>query len=173
MTAQTTVDSMTDTAVSPQQRSDLEDFVVLEAGLADSGRYEEWLGLWAEGDIEYWVPCNSDDGNPASSIAIIYDDRVHMEERIARMVHRFAHTFTGEDRHQRVVGSLQFAQQADEFIVRSTFILGSLHRGQQKVWFGRSIHRLIQTAEGRFRMRAKKVMLLNNDEALPNILFLP
>ena len=53
----------------------------------------------------------------------------------------------------------------------SNFILAQLHRHQQYLWAGTSIHKLVPDG-GSFRIRSKKVVLLNNDEPLPNLMFL-
>ena len=41
--------------------------------LIDEHKYDEWLSLWTK-DCLYWVPCNSDDADPARQAMIIYDD---------------------------------------------------------------------------------------------------
>lgn len=158
--------------ITHAQKVEVEQFLFLEAELADSCQYDDWLALWAVGEIEYWVPCNDDHSDPQHSIAIILDDRQHLVERLARMKHRRAHTFVPAGRFQRVVGNIRTTLEGDDVIVTSTFVLGSLKRSLQEMWFGRTIHRLELDGDD-WRMRTKKVMLLNNDEAMSNILFLP
>jgi benzoate/toluate 1,2-dioxygenase beta subunit len=55
--------------------------------------------------------------------------------------------------------------------VRSNFILVELHRHRQTLWAGNTIHKLVADGDS-FRIKYKKVVLLNNDEPLPNMLFL-
>jgi hypothetical protein len=46
-----------------------------------------------------------------------------------------------------------------------------LHRHEQIVWAGSTTHRLVRR-DGQLRIQFKKVVLINNNEALPNMLFL-
>ncbi len=147
-------------------------FVFKEAALADQGDYDGWLALWANENIQYWVPCNSDNADPAESLAIILDDRAHLEERLSRMKHRRAHTFSLSFRTQRVIGNVCVSSDDNELVATSSFVLGSISRGTQSVWFGQSEHKLT-TTNGTLRIRQKTVNLLNNDEALTSLLFLP
>lgn len=147
-------------------------FLFNEAQLADKGKYDEWLALWAHEDIMYWVPCNADDADPAESLAIILDDRAHLEERMVRMKHRNAHTFSQPARSQRVIGNINIVKENEEWIVTSSFSLGSISRSGQSIWFGESEHKLI-VANNSWLIRSKKVNLLNNNEALTSLLFLP
>ncbi len=62
-------------------------------------------------------------------------------------------------------------ETAAEVTVSSNFILAQLHRHIQYLWAGTSIHKLVSTGES-FRIRSKKVLLLNNDEPMPNLMFL-
>jgi hypothetical protein len=55
--------------------------------------------------------------------------------------------------------------------VNSSFILTELHRHNQYIWAGSTTHHLI-AENGGFKITYKKVVLLNNNEALPNMLFL-
>ena len=50
----------------------------------DTHRYEEWLALWTP-DARYWVPCNSDDIDPAREVSIIYDDHERLQQRVQRL----------------------------------------------------------------------------------------
>jgi len=147
-------------------------FLVNEAQLADKGEYDAWLALWADEEIKYWVPCNWDDADPAESLAIILDDRAHLEERMVRMKHRRAHTFSQPARAQRVIGNICIVKENEEWVVNSSFTLGSINRGEQSVWFGESEHRLI-AEQSIWRIKSKKVNLLGNDQTLTSLLFLP
>ena len=45
-------------------RERVEEFLFHEAKLIDEHLYDEWLALWTEDGL-YWVPCNTDDADPA------------------------------------------------------------------------------------------------------------
>ena len=151
----------------------VEHFLNHEASLMDGHAYEQWLALWAPRDIRYWVPCNSDDQDPKTELAIIYDDRRRLEERIARMLDPTAHAYHPRPRLMRVIGSLSLSRTGNELVrVNANFSLGQISRGHQTTWFGRSEHCLLPGGEAGFTIQSKKVLLLNNDEPMPNLNFL-
>jgi benzoate/toluate 1,2-dioxygenase subunit beta len=53
-------------------KDEVEAFLYVEAEICDRHRYSDWLDLWAE-DGCYWVPCNDDDSDPATHVAITYE----------------------------------------------------------------------------------------------------
>jgi 3-phenylpropionate/cinnamic acid dioxygenase small subunit len=147
-------------------------FVCHEAALMDAHDYSCWLALWAGDNIRYWVPCNSDDQDPQLGLAIIYDDRRRLEERIVRMQDPAAHAYQPRPRLMRAVSNLAVLDDRDgELTVTSTFVLGQIHQGRQRIWLGRTLHTLANVGST-FEIRRKKVMLLDNDEPIPNLNFL-
>ncbi|MCH2557690.1 MAG: aromatic-ring-hydroxylating dioxygenase subunit beta [Alcanivorax sp.] len=156
--------------IADQQR--LERFLTFEAALMDEHQYDAWMALWEGEDICYWVPCNDDDQDPATGIAIIYDDRRQLEERMMRLKDKTAHAFRPRSRMIRSVNGVVPVRVGDgELEVASSFVLGEIRVGVQNIWLGKCLYRLRDTGED-FRILSKKVMLLNNDEAMPNLTFL-
>ncbi len=152
-------------------RERIERFLFLEADLMDESRFDEWDALWAE-EALYWVPCNDDDSDPARQVAIIYDDRNGIRDRIARLKSNAAHSQQPRSRMRRLISNVVFDAVQDGVIeVVSNFMLAELRHGRQDLFAGRSVHRLAQRPEG-FRITYKKVLLLNNDEPIDNLTFL-
>ena len=152
----------------------VERFLYHEARLMDAHRLDEWLALWDD-DATYWVPCNDDDGDPARSVSVIYDRRGQLRNRIQR-IKETLWLKEQAPRLRRIVGNVEVQSEGEptgggELVVQSNFILAELHRHRQTLWAGHTIHKLIPTGD-RFRIKYKKVVLLNNDEPLPNLLFL-
>jgi len=152
----------------------VERFLYHEARLMDAHRLDEWLALWDE-DATYWVPCNDDDGDPARSVSVIYDRRGQLRNRIQR-IKETLWLKEQAPRLRRIVGNVEVQSEGDsaagdELVVQSNFILAELHRHRQTLWAGNTIHKLIPTGD-HFRIKYKKVVLLNNNEPLPNLLFL-
>ena len=151
-------------------RFSIERFLYHEARLMDAHSYDEWFALWAkEGQIIYWVPCNADDIDPKVNVSIIYDTRTQLRNRIARM-NDTQWLRERPSRLSRVVSNVEIESE-DGITVRSNFILVQLHRQVQRVWAGTTFHQL-EPAGDTFKIRSKKVLLVNNDEALPNLMFL-
>ncbi len=151
----------------------LERFLTYEAALMDEHEYDAWMSLWVDGDeILYWVPCNDDEQDPNTGIAIIYDNRRNLTERMMRLKDKTAHAYRPSAKLVRTVsGIVPLTVEGDELEVCSSFVLGEMRVGIQNVWFGKSVYRLKNEPNG-FRIISKKVMLLNNDEAMPNLTFL-
>jgi len=152
------------------RRWHVERFLLREACLMDNHKYDEWLSLWAD-DLLYWVPCNSEDIDPVRQVSIIYDRRVDLEMRVSRLSGRYAHAQTPKSRLQRVISNIEVLPDADSLIVTSSFVLGEVRMKEEVIVFGRSEHILLPQGDS-FLMSRKKVLLLNIDKELPNIVYL-
>jgi len=152
-------------------REQVERFIYDEAQLMDEHRYDEWLALWTD-DALYWVPSGRDEIDPKREIALIYDDRVRLQVRIARLKSGFAHAQEPKSRMRRVVANIVIDEVENaELLVQSNFLLAELRRGKQDLFAGRTQHRL-RPHDGSFKLVSKKVLLVNNDEYIDNLTFL-
>ena len=77
--------AVTDVAIRDEFRRLLE----REARLLDQLRYDDWLAMYAS-ECVYWVPSTPNAGDPRREIAIMFDDRRRLEDRIYRMRTGFA-----------------------------------------------------------------------------------
>lgn len=158
--------------ISVEQHLRVQRFLTYEATLMDDHEYDRWMDLWHGDDITYWVPCNRDDQDPSTGVAIIYDDRARLLERMMRLKDKAAHAYRPQARLIRSVSDVMpLAQTGDEIEVMSNFCLGEIRSGTHNIWIGRCHYFLVDTADG-LRIRWKKVLLLNNDEPMPNLTFL-
>jgi len=151
-------------------RERIESFLYYEARLIDEHQYEEWLGLWTEDGL-YWVPCNADDADPARQAMIIYDDRARLGDRIIRLTGSAAWSQQPRSRMRRLIANVEIRESDGGYAVESNFIIVEIRRSKQDIFAGRMIHSL-RSNGGRFRIALKKVLLLNNDEAIDNLTFL-
>ncbi|MCX4817985.1 aromatic-ring-hydroxylating dioxygenase subunit beta [Streptomyces sp. NBC_01239] len=162
---------MTTAAVS--LRDEVTDFLFEEAERADAGDYDGWLALWDE-TCTYWVPCNVDDYDPRTHVSIIYDDRARLEERCFRLTTGGAHSQEPKSKVCRVVGNVRVrAPEDDEGFVEAEarVVMVELRLGHKSVYAAR-VHYTLRRTEDGFRLRHKKVMLLDADEPLGNMTFL-
>jgi 3-phenylpropionate/cinnamic acid dioxygenase small subunit len=157
--------------VSLEFRMGIDSFLSHEAELMDNHAYDAWFELWDE-EALYWVPSNSADLDPDRSVSIIYEQRHQIADRIFRLKDKRMHSQTPKSRLCRVISNIivQVAE-AEQALVRSNFVLGEVRGARQETLFGRAIHHLVRR-DGRWRMRAKKVYLLNNDAPMRNVTFL-
>lgn len=151
-------------------RERVEEFLFYEAKLIDEHLYDEWLGLWTEDGL-YWVPCNTDDADPARQAMIIYDNRARLGERIYRLTSGAAWAQQPRSRTRRLISNVEVRQNDEGYLVESNYIIAELRRSKQDIFAARILHTLRPAGES-FRIAVKKVLLLNNDEPIDNLTFL-
>jgi 3-phenylpropionate/cinnamic acid dioxygenase small subunit len=151
------------------------DFLHLEARLADEARYAEWLALWTDDGV-YWVPATTDPGaDPERHLSHIYDNRARLDTRVRMLQTGQRHSQEPASLMRRLLSNIE-TDRADDgaYVVESNFILAELSvqaRHEMHWWAGRTTHRLRRVGDG-LRMSAKKVVLVNAAEPLPNLAFL-
>ena len=155
----------------PARRAPLpavERFLVDEARLLDERRFEEWLALFTA-DATYWVPSEPGQANPLETISLIYDDRRLLETRVRRLRHPAIHAQTPPSRTTRLIGNVIVAPAAAGAVAAiSTFQMVEYRRDKQRLWAGRAHHVLVSSG-ATFRIRAKRVDLVNCDSVLDGI----
>ena len=147
-------------------RAPIEQFLIHEAGLLDSRRFRDWMGLFAD-DGTYWVPAVPDQESPFDQASLFYDDRDLMKTRVDRLEHPRIHVQTPPSRTAHLVGNtlVEPADGAkDEYLVSSTVIMVEYREDRQRVFAGRQHHRLRRDGTG-FRIVQKRVDLINCDSA--------
>ena len=151
-------------------RGEVERFLYQEACLMDEHRYDEWESLWTD-DAVYWVPCNADDIDPTQHVSIIYDDRSRIGHRVARLKSGEALAQDPPSRLRRLISNIEISEAENGDIdVRSNFLVIEV-RQDQRIWAGRTLHRL-RREHGELKMATKKVLLVNNNVELPPLGFL-
>ena len=162
-------------APEPQPAAELqrevERFVYREGYLQDRHDYDAWEALWTDDGV-YWIPANGDEIDPEREMSIVYDNRSRIALRI-RQLH------TGRRLAQqpksnlvRVVSNVEVVSAAaDEVHVRANAIIFESTPRRDTVW-GTRYEYVLRRIDGALRMARKKVMLVNNDKALPTLAFL-
>jgi benzoate/toluate 1,2-dioxygenase subunit beta len=165
MTVERTVGSTVD-------RREIEDLLFLEARLADEHRYDEWEALWAD-EAQYWVPAYGDDIDQSRQISYINDNRPRIATRIKQLKTDHRHSQIPPSRMRRLISNIEIEEEdGEEIVVGSNFILMEHRKRGMTTWAGRTIHRLRPREGGGFEMSQKKVMLVNNYDAIPTMSFL-
>jgi len=151
------------------------DFLYLEARLADEGRYADWLALWTD-DALYWVPATTDPAaDPDKHLSHIYDNRARLETRVKMLQTGVRWSQAPASLMRRLISNVEVREaERGELSVESNFLLGELAvqaKHEMHWWIGRTTHRL-RRVDGALRLAAKKVVLINAAEPLPNLGFL-
>ncbi len=157
--------AVTDVAVRDECRRLLE----REARLLDQLRYDEWLTLYAAECI-YWVPSTPQAGDPRREIAIMFDDRRRLEDRIYRLRTGFAWSQAPASRTVRLVTNVEaFATARDDVrMLRSNFLISEFWGDETRLLSGWAGHRLVRAADGGWHIQAKQVNLLECDQSIRN-----
>jgi benzoate/toluate 1,2-dioxygenase beta subunit len=146
----------------------VERFLVDEARLLDERRFDDWLALFTA-DATYWVPAEPGQADPLETISLIYDDRRLLETRVRRLRHPAIHAQTPPSRTTRLIGNVIVVPAAAGAVAAtSTFQMVEYRRDKQRLWAGRAHHVLVPTGTA-FRIRAKRVDLVNCDSVLDGI----
>lgn len=148
----------------------VERFLFREARLMDENDYDAWLTLWTP-ECTYWVPSNDDGVDPRSKVSLVYANRKQLEDRVWRLNGLHAHTQRPKSRLARVVSNVEVEPGEEEIVVHSTFSLCEVRKDETHFWVGRNEHVLVPDGAG-FLIKSKKVVLVNNDVAVPNLTFI-
>jgi 3-phenylpropionate/cinnamic acid dioxygenase small subunit len=133
-----------------------------EARLLDDRRFEDWLALYAE-ECVVWVPAAERPGDPRREVAIYFDDRRRLEDRIFRLGTGKAWSQVPPSRTVRMVANVEVFRAGEKLMVRSNLLLTEFRAGETRTLAGWCAHRL---ADG--KIEAKQINLLERDQSLRN-----
>jgi benzoate/toluate 1,2-dioxygenase beta subunit len=139
-----------------------------EARLLDQLRYEDWLGLFARECI-YWVPATPAAGDPRREVAVTFDDRRRLEDRIFRLRTGYAWSQAPASRTVRLIANTEvFATDRDGVrMVRSNFLITEFWGDETRILSGWCGHRFVQQ-DGRWEIQVKQINLLECDQCIRN-----
>lgn len=132
-----------------------------EARLLDQGRFEDWLGLYAA-ECVYWVPATPG-GDPRREVAVAFDDRRRLEDRVYRLRTGTAWSQVPASRTARLVSNVEVFENR---MVRATFLVYDWRAGETQLWAGWYGYRLRD--DGGLKIEVKQVNLLDCDQSLRN-----
>ena len=158
-----------DVAVTdPAERDRFRMLLEREARLLDQLRYEDWLALFARECI-YWVPATPNAGDPRREVAVMFDDRRRLEDRVYRLRTGFAWSQAPASRTVRLITNVEvFAtDQGPVRMVRSNFLISEFWGDETRILTGWSGYR-VGWQDGRWEIVAKQVNLLECDQSIRN-----
>jgi len=149
--------------------SDPRDFFAHEAALLDERRFDDWLALFAD-DGHYWVPLlGAAQADPFSHNSLAYEDRLLLQLRVDRLKNPRAHSQHPASHSQHVLQPSRIeCETGDEVRLRTPFLYVEARGESQILLSGTARHHLAQTPSG-WRIRQKRIDLLNAARALPAI----
>jgi 3-phenylpropionate/cinnamic acid dioxygenase small subunit len=168
------VDSFTDwqkDELAIEQADERDRFRLLiekEARLLDQLRFDEWLAMYAP-ECVYWVPGTPQAGDPRREIAISFDDRRRMEDRIYRLRTGYAWSQAPKSRTVRMVSNVEVfaAKEGAARMVRSNYLISEFRVDGTRYLSGWCGHRFIQRGL-RWEIEVRQVNLIDCDQNLRN-----
>ena len=157
--------TVTDAAV----RDEFRRLVEREGRLLDQLRYDDWLAMYAA-ECVYWVPSTADAGDPRREIAVMFDDRRRLEDRIYRLRTGFAWSQAPQSRTVRLITNVEVfaAVRDDARMLRSNFLISEFWDKETRTLTGWAGHRVVRSSDG-WKIAAKQVNLLECDQAIRNL----
>jgi 3-phenylpropionate/cinnamic acid dioxygenase small subunit len=156
---------------APELQREVERFVYREGYLQDRHEYDAWEALWTDDGV-YWIPANGDEIDPEREMSIVYDNRSRIALRIRQLHTGRRLAQQPQSNLVRVVSNVEVVSAAaDEVHVRANAIIFESTPRRDTVW-GTRYEYVLRRIDGALRMARKKVMLVNNDKALPTLAFL-
>ena len=153
---------------------ELADVVAAEAALLDTGRFDDWLALFAE-DGRYWVPLQGTrQTDPFSHQSIAYEDRMLLTLRVERLKNPRAYSQHPRSSCQHVLQRSIVepvdgtAAEPDTCTLRTPFIYIEA-RGDEEVSLSGTCRHMLSRIDGAWKIRQKRVDLLNPERPLPAI----
>lgn len=152
--------------VDPATREQCRTLLHREARLLDQGRFEDWLGLYAAQCV-YWIPATPG-GDPRREVAVAFDDRRRLEDRVYRLRTGHAWSQAPASRTVRMISNIEvFPASETGVLVRSNFLLTDWRAGETRFWSGWVGHRL-RHRHGRYEIEVRQVNLVDCDQNLRN-----
>ena len=153
---------------APEIRDQFRLLVEREARLLDELRFDEWLAMYAPECI-YWVPGTPAAGDPRREIAISFDDRRRMEDRVFRLRTGYAWSQAPKSRTVRMISNVEvFAARANAArMVRSNFLINEFRVDGTRFLSGWCGHRFVQHTD-RWQIQVRQVNLIDCDRNLRN-----
>jgi benzoate/toluate 1,2-dioxygenase beta subunit len=152
----------------PAERDRFRMLVEREARLLDRLDLDPWLAMYVPECI-YWVPGTPHAGDPRREIAISFDDRRRMEDRIYRLRTGYAWSQAPKSRTVRMVSNVEVfaATRGTARMVRSNFLISEFRVDGTRTLAGWCGHRFVEHA-GSWLIAVRQVNLIDCDQCIRN-----
>jgi 3-phenylpropionate/cinnamic acid dioxygenase small subunit len=152
----------------PIERDRFRMYLEEEARLLDQDRLEDWLKLFAP-ECLYWMPGTPSGGDPRREVAIAFDDRRRMEDRVFRLRTGYAWSQKPKSRTVRLVANVEVfsTDRADIRMVRSNVQITEFRGFETRCLWGWCGYRYVEHG-GRWLIAARQLNLIDCDQNLRN-----
>ncbi len=148
---------------------ELEQFLYHEARLLDEQRWAEWNELFTK-DGEYWVPASPEQADAQNHVSLIYETELLRAVRIKRFKHPNAFSLQPKPRSVHLISNVMLDDYDEHSCVLSSRFIMLQYRREELDTFGGSYTHHLQRVGGDYKIRKKRVDLINCDAPLGSIL---
>jgi benzoate/toluate 1,2-dioxygenase beta subunit len=152
----------------------LQNFIFLEAQLADESRWEEWEAL-VDDDMHYWVPINEVEDPSGLDPSIINDNRSRLATRLRQLRTGTRHSQAPKSVMRRMLSNIVMERASpDTYKVAANFVVYEYQNQstmQLNVWPGRVEYSLRRKGDD-FKIFRKKVHLVLASGHIPTMSFI-
>lgn len=151
------------------ERAAVEALLAREARLLDRRDYRAWLALFVP-ECLYWAPGTPEPSDPRESVAVFFDDRRRLEDRIYRLETGWAWSQVPPSRTVHMISNVEVFRARDpgRRMVRANFCVHEFRAGETRALAGWLGYRLAMKDGGPL-IEVKQVNLLECDQNLRNL----
>jgi 3-phenylpropionate/cinnamic acid dioxygenase small subunit len=152
----------------PAERDRFRALLEREARLLDALAFDEWLKMYVPECI-YWVPTTPEGSDPRREVAISFDDRRRLEDRIYRLRTGYAWSQAPKSRTVRMISNVEVfaAERSNIRMVRSNFLISEFRVDGTRYLSGWCGHRFVQSGQS-WQIQVRQVNLIDCDQNLRN-----
>jgi 3-phenylpropionate/cinnamic acid dioxygenase small subunit len=149
---------------------ELEAFIYREAHALDEADFTTWLSLFTDEAI-YWVSGDHDD--PTRGISLIYDNKAHLAERIARLQAGKAASQSPPTLTTHVVSAVLLrGSNADGLATCISKQVIFYARGERSGSLPATVQHEVATSASGFVIARKRISLLTRRQPVPDLSFI-
>ena len=143
-----------------KERDLFRSFLERETRLLDQLLFEEWLRLFVP-ECVYWVPSTRNQGDPRSEIAVMFDDRRRLEDRVFRLRTGYAWSQAPASRTTRMISNVEVfkGRSADLRMVRCNFLISEFWDNETRILSGWAGYRM-RLGAADWKISAKQINLI-------------
>ncbi|MET3916414.1 3-phenylpropionate/cinnamic acid dioxygenase small subunit [Variovorax sp. OAS795] len=145
-----------------QEQQEISGFLFHEARLLDEHRWDEWQRLFTPDGL-YWVPLVHGQADHLNHASLFCEDALLRSMRARRLDQARAYSQQPATRTVHVLGNVALESRSDTgCMVRSAFMLLEWRKTEQRA-FGGSVLHTLEREGGEWRIRMKRIDLVNCD----------
>ncbi len=117
----------------------------------------------------YWIPSTPTGGDPRKEIAITFDDRRRLEDRVYRLRTGYAWSQKPKSRTVRMVSNVEVfdSGRTDTRMVRSNVMIAEFRGFETRCLYGWFGHRYVRQ-DGKWLIAARQLNLIDCDQCIRN-----